>query len=73
MTAAESAAWCPCVAVVKEFLRKTKADNYQNLVELMLSNLQLLRTRMGMKVHYLFSHLDGFSEILGDLIDRGTK
>ena len=38
MTVVESAAWCPYVSVVKEFLEKTKADCYQDIVKQMLTN-----------------------------------
>ena len=66
-TAVESAAWCSCVSVVREFLGNTKASNYQYLVDLKLRNFQALGARMSIKLHYLFSHLDYFSENLGNV------
>ena len=66
MTAVESAAWCSCVSVVREFLANTKASN-QYLVDVMLRNFQALSSRMSIKLHYLFSHLDYFPENLGDV------
>ena len=55
------------ISVVKEFLGNNKADNYQELVEMMLTNFQALGARMSIKVHYLFGHLDQFPENLGDV------
>ena len=42
MTVVESAAWCLYVSVVKEFLRKTKADGYQDIAKQMQTNFQAL-------------------------------
>ena len=68
MTAVESAAWCSYVSVVREFLGNTKASNYRCLVDVMLRNFQALSSRMRIKFHYLFSHLDYFPENLGFLV-----
>ena len=74
MTAVESAAWYPYVSVVKKFLGKTKASNYQHLMDLMLRNFQALGARMIIKLHYLFSHLDYFPENLGDVTqEKGER
>ena len=70
MTAVESAAWCSHVSVVREFLGKTKASNYRYLVDVMLRNFQALCSRMSIKLHYLFSHLDYFPENLGDVSEE---
>ena len=70
MTAVESAAWCSYVSVVQEFLGNTKASNYQYLVDMMLRNFQALGSRMSIKLHYLFSHLDYFPENLGDVSEE---
>ena len=70
MTAVESAAWCSYVSVAREFLGNTKASNYQHLVDLMLRNFQGLGARMSIKLHYLFSHLNYFSENLGDVSEE---
>ena len=69
-TAVESAAWCSYVSVVREFLRNTKASNYWYLVDVMLRNFQARGSRMSIKLHYLFSHLDYFSENLGDVSEE---
>ena len=70
MTAAERAAWCPYVSVIREFLGNTKASNYRNLVDVMLRNFQALGARMSIKLHYLSSHLDYFPENLGDVSEE---
>ena len=57
MTEVEKAAWYSFIAVVK-------ASNYVDLVEVKLTNFQALGSRMSIKVHYLFSHLDRFPENL---------
>jgi len=67
MTVVESAAWCSYVSVVKEFLGKKRADCYQDIVKQMLTNFQTLGARMGMKLHYLFSHLGQFPDNLGEV------
>ena len=70
MTAVESAAWCSYVSVVQEFLGNTKASNYRYLVDVMLRNFQDLSSRMSIKLHYLFSHLDYFPENFGDVSEE---
>ena len=70
MTAVESAAWCLYVSVVREFLGNTKASNYRYFVDVMLRNFQALGSRMSVKLHYLFSHLDYFPENLGDVSEE---
>ena len=70
MTEIEAAAWSSFVAVVKGFLGKKKASNYQELVEVMLKNFQALEARMSIKIHYLFSHLDRFPENLSDVSEE---
>ena len=70
MTAAERAAWCSYVSGIREFLGNTKPSNYRNLVNVMLQNFQALGARMSIKLHYIFSHLDYFSENLGDVSEE---
>ncbi|XP_076803204.1 uncharacterized protein LOC143447145 [Clavelina lepadiformis] len=70
MTEVETAAWHSFVAVVKGFLGNTKASNYVDLVEVKLTNFQALGSRMSIKVHYLFSHLDCFPENLGNMSEE---
>ena len=70
MTVTERAAWCSSVLVTREFQGNTKASNYRNLVDVMLQNCQALGTRMSIKLHYLFNHLDYFPENLGDVSEE---
>lgn len=70
MTEDKKAAWHYFVAIVKGFLGSTKASNYVDLVEVMLTNFQALGSRMSIKVHYLFSHLDRFPENLGNMSEE---
>ena len=73
MTVVESAAWCSYVSVVKEFLGKTKADCYQDIVKQMHTSFQALRARMSIKIHYLFSHLGRFPENLGEVSEEQSE
>ena len=70
MTAVESAAWCSYASVVREFLGNTKASNCRYLVDVMLRHFQALGSRMSIKLDYLFSHLDYFSENLIDVSEE---
>ena len=70
MTAVKSAAWCPYVSVVREFLGNAKASNYQYFVDVMLRNFQALGSRMNIKLHHLFSHLDYFPKNHGDVSEE---
>ena len=69
-TVVESAAWCSYVSMVKKFLGKTKADCYQDIVKQILTNFQAVGARMGIKIHYLFSHLGRFPENLGEVSEE---
>ena len=51
-------------------LDNTKASNYWNLVDVMLQNFPALGARMSIKLYHLFSHLDYFSENLGDVSEE---
>ncbi|KAI6649957.1 hypothetical protein LOD99_6321 [Oopsacas minuta] len=70
MTGVEATAWYSFVDVVKGFLGNTKVANYQNLVEGMLKNFHSLGTRMRIKLHYLYSHLERFPDNLDDLSEN---
>ena len=73
MTVVESTAWCSYVSVVKEFLEKTNAGCYQDIVKQMLTIFQALGARMSIKIHYLFSHLGRFPENLGEVSEEQGK
>ena len=42
-------------------------------MDVILQNFQALGTRMSIKLHYLFSHLDYFAENLGDVSEEQGK
>jgi len=48
--------------VVTDFLGNRRADNYEDLVEELLSSYQKLGCNMSVKIHFLSSHLDFFPE-----------
>ncbi|KAI6653887.1 hypothetical protein LOD99_3063 [Oopsacas minuta] len=73
MTGFEASAWYSFVDVVMGFLGNTKVANYQNLVQGMLKNFHSLGTRMNIKLHYLYSHLERFPENLGDLSEEQSE
>jgi hypothetical protein len=56
--------------VVTGFLGNRRADNYKDLVEERLSSYQKLGCNMSMKIHFLSSHLDFFSENCGSVSDE---
>ena len=57
----EKAAWDSFKFVVKVFLRKRSASNYDELVNNHLQSYQKLGCTMSLKIHFLHSHLDFFS------------
>ena len=67
MNEMETSAWLSFVGVVRNFLGNHKAENYEELVDGMLSTFKDLVAHMSIKVHYLHSHLNHFPENLGDL------
>ncbi|GFX44249.1 uncharacterized protein TNCV_4376371 [Trichonephila clavipes] len=51
-------------------MRKKRSDDHVELVESMLSNLKELGCIMSIKIHFLHSHLDRFSQNLGDFSEE---
>ena len=66
----EKATWWSFVDVKKNFLGNKKAENYDNLVGNMLSAFYYLGCKMSIKVHFLFSDLDKFSDNLEVVIEE---
>ena len=66
----ELIAWTAFINVVKFFLGKTKAPNYKELVETLLTSLHQLRANMSIKLHFLHGHLAFFLENLGNVSDQ---
>ena len=70
MTVVEARASNAFSTVVYNFPGNKKADNYIELVEELLVSLQDLGCKMGIKVHYLHSHLSEFPANLGDVSEE---
>ena len=70
MTVVEARAWKEFSKMVHNFLGNKRDDNYIDLVEELLLSLQDLECRMGIKVHYLHSHLSEFPANLGDISEE---
>ena len=70
MNEVELEAWKAFVLVVKNFLGNDKARNYAVIVNNMLTAFRNLGCSMSVKMHYLFSHMDRFSENLGSMSDE---
>ena len=69
MNPAELSAWTAFANVVKFFLGKTKAPNYKEFIETLLTSLHQLGANMSIRLHFLHSHLACFPENLGDVSD----
>ena len=65
----EKAAWLSFVDAMKNFLGNIKAGNHEDLVDNMLSAFYDLGCKMSIEMHFLFSHLDKFSDNLGAVSD----
>ena len=70
MNIKEKTAWLSFVVVVKNFLGKKKAENCSDLVDEMLEAFCDLGSKMGIKLHYINSHLYQFPENLGDVSEE---
>jgi len=70
MNEKESCAWSAFVETVKNFLGKRKAVNCKGIVAKLLITLRDMGANMSIKLHFLYSYLDHFSENLGDLSDE---
>ena len=65
MQSAELDAWNAFAAVVNNFCGNTKAENYKLLVGNLLQAFQMLGCNMSVKIHFLHSHVDYFTDNLG--------
>ena len=65
MTALEKETWLSFSVVIEKFLRNFKTLNYRELVHELLASMQELGYNMSVKVYFLLSHLDYFTENLG--------
>ena len=73
MSQQELYAWDAFVKVVKNFFGNRKTFNYKELVANLLSSFENIGAKMSIKVHFLHSHLDLFSENLGALSDKQAE
>ena len=66
----EKTAWDSFKLVATNFLGNRKSENYQQLVEDMLSCYKKLGCNMSLNIHFLHSHLDFFPENCGAVSDE---
>ena len=66
----EKSAWKPFKSVVKKFLGNRKAPNYREIVGELLQSYQDMGCNMTLKIHFLDSHLDFFSDNLDAVSDE---
>ena len=62
ITGDEQRAWNAFREVVTGFIGNRRADNYNDLLEKLLSSYQKLVRNTSVKIHFLSSHLDFFPE-----------
>ena len=70
LSATEAAAWAPFKSVVRNFLDKRKSDEHRQINGDLLKNYRKMGVRMSLKIYFLHSHLDFFSDNLGDTSDE---
>lgn len=70
MTLAEKNAWNGFVSVCENFLGNTKSENYEQIVNNMLSAYHAMGCKMSIKLHYLHAHLERFPANLGQMSDE---
>ena len=70
MTSIEKKAWQAFVDLVNSFFGNKVADNYMEIVNELLSFFVLHGYSMSINNHFLFSHLDKFTENLGNVSDK---
>ena len=58
----ERNAWLPFKKICKDFLGNHKAAYYQDIVQELLTSYKAMGCNMSLKIHFLESHLDFFSQ-----------
>ena len=66
----ERNAWLSFKRICMDFLGNHKAANYQDVVQDLLTSYKAMGWNMGLKIHFLESHLDFFPENLGGVSDE---
>lgn len=56
--------------VVNNFLGNHRAENYQEIIQTMMTNFHRLKINMSPKIHYIHQHLDFFRDHLGKISDE---
>jgi hypothetical protein len=65
MNVVERNAWMAFKNVIEKLFGNHKDEDYENIVRIMFRNFHILGCNMGLKVHFLFSHLNLFLKNLG--------
>lgn len=66
----EKSAWESFIKVTQNFLGNHRSNDYESIVEELLSTYKALGCNMSLKIHFLHSHLDFFPENLGAVSDE---
>ena len=70
MSAEEGTSWKAFEDVCKNYLGNNKSANYKSIVEELMSAMKDFGCNMSIKIQYLHSQLDWFSENLGDISEE---
>ena len=73
LSSCERTAWEAFTSVVCNFLGNHKSDDYVQVVQALVNSFQELGCRMSVKLHFLYSHLQYFSDNLGDYSEEQGK
>ena len=65
----ERNAWLSFKRICKEFLGNHKTTNYEDVVQDLLTSYKAVGCKVSLKIHFLESHLDFFSEYLDEVSD----
>ena len=66
-------AWNTLKLVAENFLGNHRAENYIEIVENIIEAFRRLGSRINLKLHFLHSHLEFFSDKLGAVSDEHGK
>jgi len=62
--------WLPFKRICKDFLGNHKAANYHDIVQDLLTLYKAMGCDMSLKIHFLKTHSDFFSQNLGKVSDK---
>jgi hypothetical protein len=66
----EMAVWNAVKSLCINFIGKHKAENHRKIVSEMLKCFQVMKSSMSLKLHFLDSYLDFFTQNLGEVSDE---